>query len=253
MASTNILDAIDINRLRYMINSTRLSRGKSRLPPPPLPECIHTTLLDGETLTYCIDCIRPHVHRLCDGRIDPKYHYKQCSMHSDPSVPTADDPIASHDSESDSDSDSDVPNFTYSSGPVNNHKGDELDPDRYVEIREAIGLEKMAVQVAGFRQDYKLSRNFTSECGAYARDQIGRAMDEMLKPRNVHGKGCLHSEKPEMIIQTEDVESREDAGTRKEDGRSKSESGLASSLYFKRCDGVFKNSKGEVLNRCSST
>ena len=51
----------------------------------------------------------------------------------------------------------------------------------------------------------------------------------MLRPIRVHAEGCLHSDKPEMAVSRgsnagEEVTSR-----------------FAKELYFKRCDGTFKN------------
>lgn len=62
------------------------------------------------------------------------------------------------------------------------------------------------------------------------------AMEEMMKPNKVHARGCLHSEKPEMIV----CKVQNDA---------EGESRLTSSLYFRRCDGTFSNITGEVLKR----
>lgn len=60
------------------------------------------------------------------------------------------------------------------------------------------------------------------------------ALNDMLKPTRVHREGCMHSEKPEMIV----------CETEGGDGLT---SKLATALYFKRCDRTFKNVVGEKL------
>ncbi len=68
----------------------------------------------------------------------------------------------------------------------------------------------------------------------------------MFPPVKIHAeKGCVFSDKPEMII-TQGVSSDGKGG---ESGR---ESKLASGIYFKRCDGSFKNVKGERLELTTS-
>lgn len=68
-----------------------------------------------------------------------------------------------------------------------------------------------------------------------ARDWIKYAMEMMMIPgKHIHTGGCLHSERPQMVV-CKDLEG--------------GSSSLASSLYFKRCDGRFKNVKGVVLKR----
>ena len=75
------------------------------------------------------------------------------------------------------------------------------------------------------------------------------AANKMSTTRKVH-RGCVHSAKPEMIICKDD--GLEDARGSSESnanmvGQDTVESSLAKSLYFKRCDGSFKNIKGERL------
>ena len=63
--------------------------------------------------------------------------------------------------------------------------------------------------------------------------------DTMFKPVRVHAEnGCLHSDKPEVII-AEANSAAVGGEARKND--------LASNLYLKRCNGTFKNAKGESL------
>jgi hypothetical protein len=61
----------------------------------------------------------------------------------------------------------------------------------------------------------------------------------MLKPTRIHAKkGCMFSDDPEVVIKAPE-----------DDQVGRTESKLATWLYFKRCDGSFKNIKGEVLKR----
>ncbi len=55
-----------------------------------------------------------------------------------------------------------------------------------------------------------------------------------------HKTGCMHSGMPECVISNTAQEDSDEA-----DKGVKGD--LASSIYFKRCDGVYKNVKGEVL------
>jgi hypothetical protein len=59
----------------------------------------------------------------------------------------------------------------------------------------------------------------------------------MLKPEKFHVNRCLHSNSPEMIISHTGNQGNEAACISK----------LATDLYFKRCDGTFKNVVGEKL------
>lgn len=70
----------------------------------------------------------------------------------------------------------------------------------------------------------------------YVEQKYKEAWEYMLFPTGrVHVQGCMHSHSPKMII----------ANTNgNEDGL---DSGLAISLYFRRCDGSYKNVKGDKL------
>ena len=63
----------------------------------------------------------------------------------------------------------------------------------------------------------------------------GERVEEMLKPVKIHVRGCLHSGKPVFIIQAPDKFTKAN------------ESRLAGAIYFKRCDRLFRNAKGEQL------
>ena len=58
----------------------------------------------------------------------------------------------------------------------------------------------------------------------------------MLKPTKIHAEGCLHSTKPELVIA---------GASRNHDGSMTGD--LATSLFFMRCDGSFKNIKAIKL------
>lgn len=60
------------------------------------------------------------------------------------------------------------------------------------------------------------------------------ALARMLAPTQIHVVGCLHSHDPEVTIQETYVDSE-------------TTSRLAKSVYFRRCDGIFKNIMGEKL------
>ena len=64
-----------------------------------------------------------------------------------------------------------------------------------------------------------------------------REMFEVLKPRRLHTKGCFFSAEPEVCVIgiVRDLEGKRVGG-----------GGLTRSLYFKRCDGAFRNLGGEI-------
>ena len=89
-------------------------------------------------------------------------------------------------------------------------------------------------------------RNSFAACGPdggcrYCKKYMRTAVRSMLQPVKNHRNGCLRSNIPEVIIAggTSDTNEQDVGEGEKGD--------LASSLYFKRCDGVFKNVKGEKL------
>ncbi len=61
-----------------------------------------------------------------------------------------------------------------------------------------------------------------------------------LGPRKLHDNGCLLSQAPEVCVSGV---GRSTEGKRRESG-----CGLTKSLYFKWCDGSFRNLEGEVLD-----
>lgn len=69
---------------------------------------------------------------------------------------------------------------------------------------------------------------------------------QMIWPMRMHIGGCLHCDEPEVIICKEAATSNS-VGETATDNRDTTVGGLASSLFFKRCDGVYKNLKGEVM------
>lgn len=110
-----------------------------------------------------------------------------------------------------------------------------LDTDRYDEIREVVRWEKMALQLTDKDEGLLVFNNFTCGWGEEVRELVGQAMEAMVEPDGkVHDGGCLHSGKPNMII-------CQGKGLKEVEG---GEARLASGLYFKRCDGCFKNLKG---------
>lgn len=75
-------------------------------------------------------------------------------------------------------------------------------------------------------------------CPVCSEEEVKDAASRELMPSQTHVNGCLHSDKPGMIINRR-------AGRSKPTTRP---SKLATSLYFKRCDGSYKNVIGQRLN-----
>lgn len=87
-----------------------------------------------------------------------------------------------------------------------------------------------------------IMKNFTG--GEVIRAKMQKALEDMLQPeRKVHKVVCLHSDQPHVTICN--VRRGEDRDV-VDKGKSQ-ESRLALSLYFKRCDGTYKNINGELL------
>lgn len=119
-----------------------------------------------------------------------------------------------------------------------------LHTDRYDYVRDVLG----DMEVARCRGAYWDCRDH-SELLPFDADADDRILDDlwdMLKPeKHVHAEGCLHSDKPEMIICCSD---EPDSTRDMEEGPKGNEtSKLATGLYFKRCDGSYKNAAGEKL------
>ncbi len=64
-------------------------------------------------------------------------------------------------------------------------------------------------------------------------------VEKMLERKRAHAEGCLGSRKPDMTVSR--------ATTEAGDGTSE----LAKALYFRRCDGVYKNIASQRLSICS--
>jgi hypothetical protein len=109
-------------------------------------------------------------------------------------------------------------------------------------IRDAAGDEGLALLWVDALNDL----TYVDPVGGYADRWIDEGVGLMLKPEKVHAVGCLHSGRPEVIVCQEaggNFGGVGDGGDEKEDT-----SGLATDLYFKRCDGIYKNLAGRVLN-----
>ena len=121
--------------------------------------------------------------------------------------------------------------------------------DRYEEIRQSVGLQKMALLLDGSDLHYTLTvleRQAQGILNQRETERLRYSLDDMLKPKKLHAGGCLHSEHPEVILCNKDQKPH--AETTSKCKKSGQESKLATSLYFKRCDGAFKNVKAEVLS-----
>ena len=77
-------------------------------------------------------------------------------------------------------------------------------------------------------------------------DAIDEATQKMLKPTRLHVDGCLHSEEPKVIISLRLRNNRGDKEDRSTTGAA-IESNLATSMFFKRCNGTFNNMNREPL------
>lgn len=125
------------------------------------------------------------------------------------------------------------------------HRSDNLSVNEYDMIRPELGENILAIQLRnslpwlprfwdGRRIRFKKMGN--AQWPSYSGSgQLTDDVEKMKKPVKLHSAGCVHSEMPEVIIQAEEAS---------EHGL---ESRLISGLYFRRCDGVFKNIRGETL------
>jgi hypothetical protein len=70
-------------------------------------------------------------------------------------------------------------------------------------------------------------------------------MKTMMRPRRRHRPGCLHSDELDVVIARPSTE-RMDADQSAFSGQV-AFSSLATCLYFKHCDGQYRNVAGEVM------
>ena len=184
--------------------------------------------MNGSNRFYCIACIRPHVTQYCNGNTGT--HYEQCALHSNFARIIDDATI-----------------YPEKVRDILETALIFVNTDCYETIRQHIGRERMALQLCKHSHwDVEITLYLSKEQGSLgytARETITRAMNTMLKPLKKHAAGCLHSNKPEMIVCK--IEGQEHENRNRE--TAVKEPSLVSGLYFKRCVGLFKNTKGEVL------
>ena len=95
------------------------------------------------------------------------------------------------------------------------------------------------VEVLGENSDYGRSRRETSQI----RRDLENPCDKLVEGKR-HIDGCLHSDKPDVIVSTTFQKANRGIMTGEEAAAA---GDLLTSLYFKRCDGSFKNVRGEML------
>lgn len=176
-------------------------------------------LLEHNEHQYCIACIRPHIFRLCDGGYD--FEHFSCTHHG------------GYDSLS-----------KYIAKQTDRSRGSDLpklDIEQYDLIKRELGLVHLAEQYhkamlmlprnAGASLFRALMDNMAPEAvrQKYRQRQAARVKDLIDGKR--HREGCLRSGKPDVIIEL---------------GLSKQlEDDLTTAVYFRRCNGVYRNIRGE--------
>ena len=202
----------------YGANSRWLSLGLARMIRPKEPQIVDNCPLDqrggNDDHCFCIQCACPHVVRYCD--LTTETVYRTCDLHLEKCV----NGCFRLQEEAN----------RYSS-PLRHQQANAEN------FRECIGDPGMAIVLA-----FSQARVAGGEAGIKARFHdmvdnpraVGDAVDDMLWPKKTHKKGCMRSSQPESIICTT---GGDDDGTTK----------LATDIYFKRCDGSFKNIAGKVL------
>lgn len=195
-------------------------------------EIVTTIEIGGVELKYCSECVRPHYFLGCDGM--PFTSIDTCTFHKKVATLYAD--LTPSESKH------------YLASPL----ADKLDTDKYDLIREHLDDELMAIQYAGGSHMLKAVRLMLRALAPEPDFGTKQAMEDMKKPQKVHVGGCLHSESPEVIINGTSQRVGVGEGESSSADELRSEGGLASHLYFKRCDGTFKNVLGEVLSLSAS-
>ena len=181
----------------------------------------------SEPLIHCIHCVRPHIYVYCDQSKERQYY--DCKEHLQKCV--------------------NLHHSHQSSFLTRCRRPDpRITPHSEDIARQVIGEAGLALQREISR--VRLSRGSPQSHPTRARDTRHyqtfiafvktpgarkRALNDMLKPTKVHREGCTHSDNPEMIIC-------------QDEGRDGLTSKLATALYFKRCEGTFKNLVGEKLD-----
>ena len=123
----------------------------------------------------------------------------------------------------------------------------DFDIDKYSLIRTELGDEVIARALRAYQHDgYSLLYKFGF--GNYAR-QARKEEDKLAMEALVEGKkhrtGCIHSDQPETVIASRTLSTNTTvmAGT----ATNRTKDGIATCIFFKHCDGVFKNIQGQRL------
>jgi hypothetical protein len=168
---------------------------------------------------WCIECFSPHCEALCDGT--KTQDYRLCAAH----------PTSEHDCHC-----------------FQNIKQPLVDP----RSSEATAIRKMIVDeyLALLCTDTidRCQGSMRQPCGSWTlidEEKFQAALVQMLKPTKRHINNCLHSDNPAMIISRSCADNNDTGGRLTEQKTNTSK--LAIDLYFKRCDGTYKNVLGQVL------
>ena len=188
---------------------------KPKIYTRPIPSCSSSI-----NLKFCVNCLQSRTIVYCDGRRD--ITFITCPAHATNPDPT-------------------------------------LNTEEYPRIREWLGDVGIAYAVQGNEyfifNSLRLDGTSVNEpLGGGTPEKINQTYQMMKREERKHARGCLMTGEVEMVVSLGRVEEGKEAGigegngegldTGAEKGR---ESRLARCLYFKRCGGVFKNVRGEVL------
>ena len=173
----------------------------------------------------CLECIIPQVTAFCNGKIEMKDD-EDCPLHEDPLFI-------------------------------------DVDTSKYSLIRSIIGVRSLVIRAERERllSDDDFRSRFCDRHGNVLEGELFEALCYEI----VHTDGCLHSETPEAIVSGavySDVGSPLNAcvSGKRNDGRDPeacigshlppecSKGNIASDLFFKHCDGKYRNAKGETLH-----
>ena len=181
---------------------------------------LRTTIVEGVELRFCYLCIQPHTYKGCDS--SRWTGYEACEVHA-----------------------------TYTATWLK-EMCVEFDEERYPDVRDDLREQEADIQLSGI-PSYYLGVTRPSQLSWVAigchRSSVENSVKAMMVPKNIHVGGCMLSGRPDMIICQNTAQWNGNDGSTDLERSGSRESILATALYFKRCDGVFKNIKRQMLNR----
>jgi hypothetical protein len=172
----------------------------------------------------CLPCYTPSIHRACDGTEEKRYN--SCPLHDAPQAildPSIGNLFA---------------NRVNSSSPSQLADQTHITPFLTEESVAALRVQNERQVLLGSAGLVILFWSADKNCAVLGpeRDaEIAESKQEMLRSLHHHAGGCMHSNDPQVIT------------CQGEPGVAKGVSPLATDLYFKRCDGRFKNLVGKEL------